>query len=139
MTNRPNLSTPDAQLQAEAVSENTLQERLRELVKICTELASVVASNVNTEPELLRELAASKDDATRQNVVSNPNTPTDVLWKLGEEFPLKLWENPVFSLLLLENPNLIEEIPYLLQVKSVPISLLEWGAQSTNLTNRSFM
>ncbi len=56
------------------------------LVKINTELAQVVASNVNAEPELLRDLAVSGDDATRQNVVSNPNTPTDVLWELGNDF-----------------------------------------------------
>ncbi|NES98910.1 MAG: hypothetical protein F6K32_27845, partial [Desertifilum sp. SIO1I2] len=41
------------------------------------------ASNPNTPPEQLRELAVCEDVAIRQLVVANPNTPTEVLWELG--------------------------------------------------------
>ncbi|NES98908.1 MAG: hypothetical protein F6K32_27835, partial [Desertifilum sp. SIO1I2] len=46
-----------------------------------------------------------------QLVVANPNTPTEVLWQLGKEFPQQLLENPVLPLLFLERLNLINEIP----------------------------
>lgn len=118
----------------EATSEETAKKRLRELAAISIELTRVVARNVNSEPELLRDLAVSEDAEVRQGVAGNPNTPTDILWKLGEEFPEELLENPLFSLLLLENPNLFEEIPCetlcnLLVLENVPISFLEWGAK----------
>lgn len=79
----------DIQLYQEAASENTSQQRLQELAKISTELARVIARNVNAAPELLSELSISTDEETRLGVVSNPNTPTNNLWKLGEEFPDK--------------------------------------------------
>ncbi|MGB8701026.1 MAG: hypothetical protein WCD18_16560, partial [Thermosynechococcaceae cyanobacterium] len=48
----------------------------------------------------------------------------------GAEFPAQLLENPIFSLLLLEHINFVEEIPIqtlrsLLKQKSVPVYLLE--------------
>ncbi|WP_414514888.1 hypothetical protein [Nostoc sp. PCC 9305] len=73
--------------------------------------AQLVAAEPSTDPELLRELALSTDKITRQSVAGNPNTPSDVLLKLGAEFPSQLLDNPVFPLLLLENLNLVAEIP----------------------------
>lgn len=69
------------------------------------------AQDENTAPEILAELAKSEDQSTRQYVAGNPNTPTQTLLNLGEEFPRELLDNPIFDLLLLENPNLIFEIP----------------------------
>ncbi|MBD1864808.1 MULTISPECIES: hypothetical protein [Trichocoleus] len=43
--------------------------------------------------------------------MANPNVPVDVLFKLGEEFPKQILENPLWSLLLLENPNLFDTLP----------------------------
>ena len=96
------------------------------------ELTRKVAFDPCTAPDVLGELGRSSDRITRQNVAANPNSPTEVLLKLGEEFPEQLLENPIFSLLLLENPNLIAEIPYntllsLLKCETVPVSFLEWG------------
>ncbi|MCD8487257.1 MAG: hypothetical protein LRZ84_11145, partial [Desertifilum sp.] len=74
-------------------------------------LLEQLASNPNTPPEKLRELATCEDIAIRQLVVANPNTPTEVLWRLGKLFPAQLLENPLLPLLFLENPNLIAQIP----------------------------
>ena len=70
------------------------------------------ATNSATPPKLLAELASSKDFEIRKAVASNPNTPTDVLLKISTEFPKEVIENPVFDLLLLENPSLGEKIGY---------------------------
>jgi hypothetical protein len=117
-------------LQLEAVNEKTSSDRLYELAQISTPLAELVAQNSCTPPELLRELGNSSDVTTHQHVAANPNTPTEVLLKLGSKFPQQLLDNPIFSLLLLENPNLVNEMPIstlisLLKQEKVPISLLE--------------
>ncbi|MGV0106635.1 hypothetical protein NSTCB13_05463 [Nostoc sp. DSM 114160] len=92
--------------------------------------AQLAAAEPSTDPELLRELALSTDQKTRQSVAGNPNTPADVLLKLGAEFPSQLLDNPVFPLLLLENLNLVAEIPLntlrsILRLENVPVSILE--------------
>ncbi|GEM_PF-634914 len=110
MANRshvPNL----CKLRQEAASENTSPRRLEELAKINLELARIVAKNANATANLLRYLSSSTDNIIRKNVAGNPNTPTDILWELGREFPQQLLKNSVFSLLLLENPNLLVDIP----------------------------
>ena len=99
------------------------------------ELTRKVASDPGTAPALLAELGGSSDRITRQNVAANPNTPTEVLLKLGAEFPEQLLENPIFSLLLLENPNLTAVIPYdtlvnLLKCEIVPDSFMKWASDS---------
>ncbi|MEB3217286.1 MAG: HEAT repeat domain-containing protein [Nostocales cyanobacterium 94392] len=103
----PNLS----QLRQEAASEKTSPLRLEELAKIDIELTRIVAKNANTAPDLLLDLGTNSDKIIRENVAGNPNAPTEILFKLGAEFPQQLLENPVFSLLLLENANFILEIP----------------------------
>ncbi len=123
---------PFITLAQEAASETTLCTRLQELALQNIELARVVAANAVTDGELLGELSCSEDRETRQAVASNPNTPTDVLFKLGVEFPQELLDNVVFSLLLLENPNLASDIPEdtlasLLKLATVPDAFIEWG------------
>lgn len=90
----------------EAASESTSCDRLFELALACTDLARLVA-NHSAPPELLHELGDSRDLRTRENVATNPNTPTEILLNLGAEFPEQLLGNPVFFLLLLENLNLV--------------------------------
>lgn len=118
-------------LAQQALDENTTSEQLRQLAQQNLELARLVAKNANAEPDLLRELAESKDEKTRCEVANNPNTPTDILWKLGEEFPEEVLTNSIFPLLMLENPNLVADIPEetlvsLLKVDLVPESFLTW-------------
>jgi hypothetical protein len=70
-----------------------------------------IAANPTTDPILLRKLSGSRDRITRKEVAGNPNTPTDVLWLLIKQYPYQVLENPLFLLIVLENPNWIMEIP----------------------------
>ncbi|BAZ11133.1 hypothetical protein NIES4071_29590 [Calothrix sp. NIES-4071] len=119
----------------QACNQNTTPEQLRALAAQSTQLARLVCTNPNAEPGLLRELANRSDYKILSAVANNPNTPTDVLWKVGVEFPEEVLSNPVFPLLLLENPNLVEEIPdntleSFLKVDIVPDSLIKWVINS---------
>ena len=63
------------------------------------------AQDENTAPEILSQLSTSEDYLTRQYVASNLNTPVEILENLGEKFPDEIIANPIFNLLLLENPE----------------------------------
>ena len=63
------------------------------------------AQDENTSPEILAKLAKSKDKEILRLVAGNPNTPVKILEKLGEEFPDAIVANPIFNLLLIENPE----------------------------------
>jgi hypothetical protein len=70
-----------------------------------------VASDPTTSPDILQEFAAPDQSQTiRRLVASNPNTPTDELVRLAAEFPYEVAENPMFTLLLLENPLFISQL-----------------------------
>jgi hypothetical protein len=111
-------------LALEAMDENTLEERLQKLASYTVELARLVASNTIAPPELLEKLSRRRDIVIRQNVASNPNTSTEVLFKLGKKFPEQFLKNPIFPLLLLENPNFLNNAPL-----STLESLLEYTSQ----------
>jgi hypothetical protein len=120
----------------EAANQNTSQVRLEELARTSIELARIVAKNSNTSTNLLNELASSSDEITRKGVVSNPNTASDVLFKLGKLFPKQLLDNPIFPLLILENPNLTENIPTatlrsLLKQDEVPYRFISWAGENS--------
>lgn len=119
----------------EASSDTTPQNRLEELAYTSIALGRVVAANIYAPPELLAELSSRADYETCKALASNPNTPTNILFELGAEFPEELLENPVFSLLLLENPNLLQDLPEptlasLLKLEVVPDSFLKWAITS---------
>ena len=63
------------------------------------------AQDENTPPEILAELAKSKDKEILRLVAGNPNTPAEILEKLSVEFADTVVANPIFDLLLLENPE----------------------------------
>ena len=69
------------------------------------------SADENTSPEILTQLAKSKDHQTRKYVAKNPNTPVEILFELGCEFPGEFLNNPIFLLLILEDPNFITKIP----------------------------
>ncbi len=100
-----------SQLEAEAKSENTSGDRLWELARKDDNLGLTVAQNIATPEKLLQELSKSSNSAIRKAVCANPNTAIDTLWKLAWEFPQQLLENPICELLILENPNFIDDIP----------------------------
>jgi hypothetical protein len=91
-----------------------------------------IAIDPNTNPELLRKIATVADLELRRLVASNPNTPIDVLWQLGIDFPETILNNPIFELLQLEQLHLAATIPHatltsLLQCERVPKSFLEYA------------
>jgi hypothetical protein len=49
--------------------------------------ARAVETNPNAPPKLLQKLSKYNDIETRQNFVANPNTATDILFKLAKDFP----------------------------------------------------
>lgn len=94
--------------------------------------AAQMASNPDTGPQLLRQIAAQTDWELRRLVASNPNTPTDILWQLGIDFPEAILDNPIFKLLQLEQLHLAAEIPHttltsLLQCERVPRNFMEYA------------
>ncbi|MEH2002066.1 MAG: hypothetical protein V7L00_25595 [Nostoc sp.] len=64
-----------------------------------------IASADDTSVVVLEELSLHPQPEVREAVARNPNTPTKVLLKLGKEFPDAITANPVFNLLVLENPE----------------------------------
>jgi hypothetical protein len=91
-----------------------------------------LATNPNTNPQVLHELANSKNWELRRLVASNPNTPTETLWELGIDFPEAILTNPIFELLQLEHLHLAAQIPHctltsLLQCDRVPMSFMEYA------------
>ena len=132
-----NILTNFQLLQQEAANETTPLPRLQRLAAVSKELARIVALNPSTSPEFLRKLGSCNDAIARKNVAANPNTPIDLLWNLGIQFPKQVIDNPIFSLLWLENPNLLQEIPTntlvsLLKCETIPISILEQVANQSD-------
>jgi hypothetical protein len=95
----------------EAALETTSPERLKALARQSIMLARIVAENPVAPAELLKVLATRSDEEIQKAVTANPNTFIEELMTLGAEFPKQLLENPIFDLLLLENPNFLEQMP----------------------------
>lgn len=93
----------------------------------------LIAIHPKASGVVLTRLAASVDRQTRRAVAMNPQTPKDVLLKLAPTFPGEFFTNPVFDLLLLEDPNLLDALPItviknILRRDDCPDSLLRWAA-----------
>ncbi|MDJ0531097.1 MAG: hypothetical protein QNJ70_01165 [Xenococcaceae cyanobacterium MO_207.B15] len=87
-----------------------------------------------TPPQRLEALAKHNNSLVRKAVTENPNTPTRILFNLGEEFPHQLLANPLLDLLLLEDSNFFTKIPLntlaaILPLEEVPEYLLNWATQ----------
>lgn len=94
----------------------------------------LLAQDPQTKPEVLTKLAKSQDRLTRKHVVCNPNTPTEVLMSLASGFPREFFKNPVFDLLMIVNPGLLNELPVsvfksILKMPDCPMSMLSWAAE----------
>ena len=91
-----------------------------------------IAIDPNSDPQSLRQIATGNDWELRLLVASNPNTPTDILWQLGLDFPEAILSNPIFQLLQLEQLQLAAEVPHatltsLLQCEQVPKNFMEYA------------
>lgn len=127
----------DKNLKQEAADEKTSGERLQELSEINEDLAVIVAQNPAAPPALLTKLYSSPNQNIRKNLAKNPNTPITVLWQLGIEFPEYLVYNPVLSLLCLENPDSVKQIPYealikLLKYEQIPNLWLDFASKQAD-------
>jgi hypothetical protein len=71
----------------------------------------IIATNPETAPEALRKLSQSTDLVLRQAVAGNPNVPIDILWELLADCSNAIIENPVFSSIILTDPDWILNIP----------------------------
>jgi pentose-5-phosphate-3-epimerase len=90
------------------------------------------ANDPATTPERLRRLASHRDARVRMAVARNPNTPGDALFRLVVRHADAVLSNPVMDLLVLENPNILAEMPDyartgLLSHPNAPESFLEWA------------
>ena len=89
-----------------ASAENSSIEVLKELSQDSdVTIRQAVANNSNTPLEILQELRKDIDPNVREAVAGNPNTSIEDLKELAEEFPEAITANPIFDLLLLENPE----------------------------------
>jgi hypothetical protein len=96
-----------------------------------------LAADPTTAPSLLKKLADTDDRRIRETIAGNPNAPTELLLKLGAEFPKQLLNNPVLPLLCLEDLNQVDNIPRetlcsLLKQPNVPEFVFELGVKTEN-------
>lgn len=64
-----------------------------------------LATAEDTADHVLEVLSNDSEPDVRSLVASNPNTSPTTLQKLGQEFPDVITDNPIFGLLLIENPH----------------------------------
>jgi hypothetical protein len=69
------------------------------------EIKRKIAKAEDTPVEVLQKLSRDRDRSIRSLVAGNPNTPIEVLFELGKDFPEVITKNPIFKLLLLEDPD----------------------------------
>ena len=100
-----------------------------------------IALDANASSSLLAQLAQSLDKQTLRNIARNPQTPAAVLIHLAPKFPDEFFLNPVFDLMLLENPGLLFELPVrvltnILKRPDCPDSFLHWAAKHGNKSHQ---
>lgn len=70
-----------------------------------------VARDPAVSPAVLRQMAAVASDAVRDRLAHNPNVPWDVLTELWIDRPGAMLQNPVVTVGLLEDPQLLAKLP----------------------------
>jgi hypothetical protein len=124
---------------SEAQDPSTPAPRLRELAQRDLEHALAVAQNPSAPPDVLQQFVEvfNQDPALIKRVISNPNTPAEALIRYGWSQPEALLQNPIFPILLLEDPLVIEKIPAptlekILALPEAPMQFLEHHVGHTN-------
>ena len=107
-------------------------EEVQSLIGLSKDVDLALAAYQHTGASSLRLLSNSSESIIRELIVSNPNTPLDLLIELSQEFPRGLLLNPVFEHLFIENSNFLESLPEetvgkLIGYPECPIDLLEWA------------
>ena len=123
----------------EAQDPLTPAARLRVLAQRDLEHALAVAQNPGAPPDVLQQFVEvfNQDPELIKRVISNPNTPAEALVRYGWSQPEALLQNPIFSMLMLEDPLIIESIPMptlekILAQPEVPTQFLERHAGHTD-------
>jgi hypothetical protein len=127
----------------EASSTETSPARLAELAEQSNPLWLVfaVAKNPSAPPPILTLLAAHADEGVASAVAQNPNTPIESLLHLAPKHPQAFQDNPLFPLLLLEDPGLFKRFSahVMLSLLKAPYpypALVEYAANLTDLACR---
>ena len=86
-------------------------------------------------------LAQSPDEGTRKRIAANPATSSELIFKLGTEFPREFFKNPSFDWLLLEQPEFLFQLHNgvlrgILDVVDCPESFIEWAARNGSDTEK---
>lgn len=104
-----------------AKAENTPSKKLHQLSENPI-LALYIAANPATPSDLLETLAQKSLLSVRRRCTAHFNTPKETLLELAKYFPKEFTQNPVFNLLWIENPNLLQNLPKksLLQLLAEP-------------------
>jgi hypothetical protein len=63
------------------------------------------AQNLKTTVKDLQDLSNDVEAEVRKAATGNPNMPIEILLKLGKEFPDEVINNPIFMMMVLENPE----------------------------------
>lgn len=105
---------------------------LDRLVGKFEDLDQYIAQHQEVAGSTLKKLARSRSRPVLRNVVLNPVSPKDVLVALAPKFPREFFANPVFPLLLLEEPDLFSKLPItvikaILKSSDCPVSIMEWA------------
>ena len=108
---------------------------LDSLVGLSSTLDARIARHREVAGSTLEKLAESGSRAILQSVVLNPACPKHVLMKLAPKFPREFFGNPVFPLLLLEEPDLLSRLPItvfraILKSSDCPASIFDWALLS---------
>lgn len=132
------ITTFDLSAVDDPASETSVLEKL---LGVSIESNRSIAKHGNASPDMLRRLAQSPDRITRRNVAANPQTPKEVLLELAPTFAGEFFLNPVFDLLLMEDPNLLDALPVgvmknILKREDCPISFLNWAARYGNKSHQ---
>lgn len=105
------------------------------LVGVSSKLDAKIARHHQVAGSTLEHLARSGSRAILRDVVRNPACPKQVLMKLAPKFPKEFFGNPVFPLLLLEEPDLLSRLPItvvkaILKSSDCPASIMDWALRS---------
>lgn len=69
-----------------------------------------LAQDPTTSPDILEKLYLTQNEAVRQAIAQNPNTPLPILLRLAESYPSAFCQNPTLPLFLLEDPTFIRRL-----------------------------
>jgi hypothetical protein len=114
------------------------------LLQLALEFPAQVAENpaflsaFGQDPGLLKNLKVRDRQILLRHVASNPNISIEILLKLATEFPQEVADNPMFLLLFLENPELLQEMQWygLVQVlshKQVPSIFIDAAQKHSSI------